>query len=152
VEYPLCCWAACSPGIRCGAPSCIFLVPQLYTTQVNTILSYSAGLNDTEKTIAYYWANGPHSETPPGHWALFAQVVSQQHNYDTSANVKLFFALSNALFDAGIACWDCKRAYDSVRPITAVHFLDTGQQIQAWGGLGLRMRILHARRKIGNPS
>ena len=109
---------------------------QDYTTQVNTILSYSAGLNDTEKTIAYYWANGPHSETPPGHWALFAQVVSQQYNYDTSTNVKLFFALSNALLDAGIACWDCKRAYDSVRPITAVHFLDTGQQIQAWGGIG----------------
>lgn len=109
---------------------------QDYSTQVNTILSYSAGLNDTEKAIAYYWANGPHSETPPGHWALFAQVVSQQYNYDTSMNVKLFFALSNALLDAAIACWDCKRAYDSVRPITAVHFLDTGQQIQAWGGLG----------------
>jgi hypothetical protein len=50
--------------------------------------------------------------------------------------VKLFFALSNALLDAGIACWDCKRYYNSVRPITAVHFLDTGQQIQAWGGIG----------------
>jgi len=107
-----------------------------YTTQANTILSYSAGLTDTEKAIAYYWANGPHSETPPGHWALFAQVVSQQHNYDTSTNVKLFFALSNALLDAAIACWDCKRAYDSVRPITAVLFLDTGQQVQAWGGIG----------------
>ncbi len=107
-----------------------------YTTQANTILSYSAGLTGTEKAIAYYWANGPHSETPPGHWALFAQVVSQQHNYDTSTNVKLFFALSNALLDAAIACWDCKRAYDSVRPITAVLFLDTGQQVQAWGGIG----------------
>ncbi len=50
--------------------------------------------------------------------------------------MKLFFALSNALLDAGIACWDCKRAYDYVRPITAVHFLDTGKQIQAWGGIG----------------
>lgn len=109
---------------------------QDYIDQVNTILSYSAGLNDLEKAIAYYWANGPHSETPPGHWALFAQVVSQQYHYDTSTNVKLFFALSNALLDAGIACWDCKRAYNSIRPITAVRFLCAGQQVQAWGGIG----------------
>jgi hypothetical protein len=109
---------------------------QDYLNQVTTILNYSASLNDTEKAIAYYWANGPHSETPPGHWALFAQVVSQQHTYDTSTNVKLFFALSNALLDASIACWDCKRAYDYVRPITAVHFVETGQQILAWGGIG----------------
>ncbi len=109
---------------------------QNYINQANTIFTYSAGLNDLEKAIAYYWANGPHSETPPGHWNLLAQVVSQTHNYDTSMNVKLFFALTNALLDAGIACWDCKRACDSVRPITAVHFLYTGQQIQAWGGIG----------------
>jgi VCPO second helical-bundle domain/Domain of unknown function (DUF6851) len=109
---------------------------QYYIDQVTTILNYSAGLTDTQKVIAYYWANGPHSETPPGHWALFAQVVSQQYNYDAGTNVKLFFALSNALLDASIACWECKRYYDSVRPITAVHYLDTGQQVQCWGGIG----------------
>jgi PAP2 superfamily len=49
---------------------------------------------------------------------------------------KLFFALANALFDASIACWDCKRAYDSIRPVSAVHYLFNGKTVTAWGGPG----------------
>ncbi len=110
-----------------------------YVGQANTILQYSAGLNDTTKTIADYWANGPHSETPPGAWELFtqfvsAQYISQKNKNALSDDVMLFFAVANAVFDAGIACWDCKRTYNSVRPITAVRFLYTGTQITAWGG------------------
>ena len=112
-----------------------------YQAQVDTILNYSANLSDTTKTIADYWANGPHSETPPGHWILIsqfasAQFVARRNKNDANNDVKLFFALSNALLDAGIACWDTKRAYDYVRPITAVHYLYANQQITAWGGIG----------------
>ena len=46
----------------------------------------------------------------------------------------MFFAMTNAMFDASIAVWDCKRAFDYVRPITAIRFLMAGQQIRAWGG------------------
>jgi len=46
----------------------------------------------------------------------------------------MFFALTNALLDASIATWDTKRAYDSVRPITAIHFLFAGKKIRAWAG------------------
>jgi hypothetical protein len=42
--------------------------------------------------------------------------------------------LSNAIFDAGICSWDNKRAFDSVRPITAIRTLFNGQQVLAWGG------------------
>jgi hypothetical protein len=49
-------------------------------------------------------------------------------------DVKLFFALTNAIFDAGIAAWDAKRAFDSVRPATAIPFMLQGQPIRAWGG------------------
>ncbi len=112
-----------------------------YQSQVDTILNYSANLTDTTKTIADYWANGPHSETPPGHWMLFsqfasAQFVSLRNKNDPNNDVKLFFALSNALLDAGIACWDCKRTFDYGRPITAVHSLYANQQVTAWGGIG----------------
>jgi hypothetical protein len=44
--------------------------------------------------------------------------------------------LSNAIFDAGIAAWDTKRAYDSVRPITAIPVLFRGRTIHSWGGPG----------------
>ena len=48
----------------------------------------------------------------------------------------MFFALTNAIFDASIACWECKRFYDAVRPITAVHNVCSGTQVSAWGGSG----------------
>jgi len=112
-----------------------------YKSQADQIIQYSATLNDTTKTIADYWANGPHSETPPGHWELFAQFfaaqfISQKKHHALGDDVMLFFAVANAVFDAGIACWECKRFYDSVRPITAVRFLYAGSQINAWGGIG----------------
>ncbi len=105
-----------------------------YRAQAEQVLSYSAHLTDEQKMIAEYWRNGPNSEQPPGHWCLFAQFVSHQHGYGVDDDVKLFFALGNALLDAGISSWDAKRAYDSVRPITAIHFLFSGKPILAWAG------------------
>jgi hypothetical protein len=76
------------------------------------------------------------AEQPPGHWALFAQFVSARDHHTLDDDVKMFFVLSNAIFDAGIAAWDTKRAYDSVRPITAIPLLFKDKKIQAWGGPG----------------
>jgi hypothetical protein len=97
-------------------------------------MDFSANLTDGQKSIVEYWADGPNTELPPGHWALFAQKVSHDHGYGIDDDVKMFFALSNAMLDASIAVWDCKRAFDYVRPITAIRFLMTGKQIRAWGG------------------
>jgi hypothetical protein len=105
-----------------------------YKTQTDEMIAFSAGLTDEQKMITQYWADGPHSEFPPGHWNLFGQFVSRRDGHSLDEDVKMFFALDNAVFDAGIVAWDAKRAYDSVRPITAIHFLYTGQLITAWGG------------------
>jgi len=105
-----------------------------YVRQAKQILEYSANLTDEQKVIAEYWADGPSSELPPGHWCLFAQFVSQRDDHDLDADVKIFFALTNAIFDAGITCWGAKRAFNSVRPVTAIHYLFKGQQVTAWGG------------------
>lgn len=105
-----------------------------YHSQVNEIIAYSRDLNDSTKSIAEYWADGPASETPPGHWALFAQTVARRDAMDVDRSAKLFFALTAAIFDASIAVWDAKRAFASVRPVTAVHFLKAGQTIRAWCG------------------
>ncbi len=105
-----------------------------YREQANQILAYSAGLNDAQKVIAEYWADGPASELPPGHWNLFAQYVSQRDSYGIDQDTKLFFAQANAIFDTSIVAWDAKRVYDYVRPVTAIHYLYTGQQVLAWGG------------------
>jgi hypothetical protein len=107
-----------------------------YQRQAEEIISFTANLTDREKMIAEYWANGPHSELPPGHWDLFAQFVSTREHHTVDDDAKMFFALTNAVFDAGIASWDAKRKFDSVRPVTAIPFLFHGKQIRSWGGPG----------------
>jgi len=106
----------------------------LYEQQARQILHYSARLNDEQKVIAEYWADGPRSELPLGHWCLFAQYVSQRDNHGLDADVKMFFALTNAIFDASIAAWGAKRVYDSVRPVTAIHYLSADKYVRAWAG------------------
>ena len=107
-----------------------------FRKQADEMVAKSANLTDRRKMIAEYFADGPHSELPPGHWDLFAQFVSARDHHGLDEDVKLFFALTNAIFDAGIVAWDAKRAFDSVRPATAVPYLFQGQRIQAWGGPG----------------
>jgi hypothetical protein len=93
-------------------------------------------LTEQQKVIAEYWADGPGTELPPGHWCLLAQYVSERDRHDDDRDVRLFFALANALGDAATGCWDAKRAYDSARPVTAVRALLRGQTILGVGPLG----------------
>jgi hypothetical protein len=107
-----------------------------FLLQAEQVLDDSAALDDERKAIAEYWADGPGSETPPGHWCLLAQEVSARDGHGLDQDVRLFFALTGALLDAGIAAWDAKRAFDSARPVTAIRFLFAGRQVLAWAGPG----------------
>lgn len=107
-----------------------------YRLQAEELIAISAGLTDRQKAIAEYWWDGPSSEQPPGHWMLFAQYVSARDHHTVDEDVKMFFALANALLDAGIAAWDTKKTFDSVRPVTAITTIFRGQKIRAWGGPG----------------
>lgn len=102
--------------------------------QASEVLFYSATLTDRTKTIAEWWADGPGSETPPGTWILFAKQVSDRKGHTLAQDVKMHFALTNAMFDAGIAVWGYKRQYDYARPITTIHYLFNNRPIFAWGG------------------
>ena len=105
---------------------------ETYLQQAQDLITVSANLTDEQKMIAEYWANGPRTELPPGHWDLFGEFVSRRDHHTVDDDAKMFFALTNAIFDAGIAAWDAKRSFDSVRPITSIPYLFHGQQIKAW--------------------
>jgi hypothetical protein len=124
-------------------PAALFKDRRAYLKQAREMLQMSAELTDEQKIIAEYWADGPASETPPGHWCLFAQFVSQRDHHRLDDDVKMFFALTNALLDASIAAWDTKRTFDSVRPITAIHFLFAGKDVRAWGGRFKGTQTIH---------
>ena len=133
-------WGLVTPfALTSGAQFRPAAVPNLYpsagyTEQAQEILDFGANLTDTQKSIVEYWADGPSTELPPGHWALFAQWVSRRDRHGIDDDAKMFFAMTNAVLDVSIAVWDCKRVFDYVRPITAIRFLMAGKDILAWAG------------------
>ena len=122
-------------------PPAIFPSAQ-YRKQAIEVLRFSANLNDRTKSITEYWADGPSTVTPPGHWNLFAQFISKRDNHTLDDDVKMFFALGNAVFDAGISVWNCKRVYDSIRPVSAIRFLFKDKNIRAWAGANQGTKII----------
>src|SRR5205085_11063753 len=97
-------------------------------------------VGDFTRSLAEFWADGPDSETPPGHWNVIGNVVSDQLSPHLAIgvdrtpvdrlewDVKLYFALNGAVHDAAIAAWGAKGHYDSARPISMIRYLgETGQ-------------------------
>jgi hypothetical protein len=90
-------------------------------------------LGDFGRVLAEFWADGPSSETPPGHWNTIANAVSDSPQLAPrigpgaanrlSWDVHLYFALDGAVHDAAIAAWGLKRQYQSVRPISMIRYL-----------------------------
>lgn len=115
-----------------------------YKDTIGDILHYSATLTDRTKVIAEYWADGPKSELPPGHWNLFAQWVSRRWKQSIDDDAKMFLALDSAMLDASIGAWDAKYQYDVARPVTAIRALGD-QQVEAWAGPGKGTQTIAAK-------
>ena len=120
----------------------IFKNAKHYKKAADEVLAASAGLDEAKKVIVEYWADGPESELPPGHWSLFAQFVSERDSHTIDQDAKMFFAMQNASFDAGIVGWHFKRKYDGVRPITAIRLLYDGKKVLAYGGPGCPTELI----------
>lgn len=119
---------------RPGPPQPV--LAQAFLEQARHVVEVQAALTVEQKVVAEYWADGPSSELPPGHWTEFAAFVAERDALDLTASVKLYFALANAILDASIATWECKRHYDYARPVTTIRHLYRGQRIRGWGGPG----------------
>jgi hypothetical protein len=90
---------------------------------------------DFARVLAEFWADGPHSETPPGHWNLIANEVQDAPGFQRRLggegalldplewDVKTYFALNGAVHDAAIAAWGLKGFYDSARPMSMIRYM-----------------------------
>ncbi|GAA4887883.1 hypothetical protein GCM10023311_09670 [Flaviramulus aquimarinus] len=95
---------------------------------------------DYARVLAEFWADGPDSETPPGHWFALLNYVSD-HPLSTKKfkgegeslspiewDVKSYFILGGAMHDSAISAWSIKGWYDYIRPISAIRYMaDKGQ-------------------------
>ena len=97
-------------------------------------------LGDYTRVLAEFWADGPDSETPPGHWFVILNAVSDLEKLvrrlggagpvldPLEWDVKTYFALGGAMHDAAIASWGIKGRYDYIRPVSALRYMtDRGQ-------------------------
>src|SRR5262245_41553117 len=83
---------------------------------------------DFARVLAEFWADGPSSETPPGHWNALANFVADNTSFvkriggvgpvvdDLEWDVKVYFALNAAVHEAACAAWSLKRFYGGGRP------------------------------------
>lgn len=110
--------------------------------QVAEIAELNAALSDEQKILAEFWADGPRTWTPPGHWVQLGVGVSLRDDHDIDDDARLFMALTGAMLDAGISAWDAKRVYDYIRPISAIRHVYAGQPIIGWGGPGEDARLV----------
>lgn len=108
---------------------------QAYRDQINEVIEISANLTTEQKVVAELWADGPRTESPPGHWNQIAQDIAVREGHGIDEDAKMFFAMNAAVFDAGIATWEAKYVYDYVRPQSAIRDLFYDQTIDAWGGV-----------------
>ncbi len=95
---------------------------------------------DYTRVLAEFWADGPDSETPPGHWMTILNYVNDHPDFekkwrgtgailnDLEWDVKAYFTMAATMHDAAISAWGVKGWYDYLRPISALRCMgDNGQ-------------------------
>jgi hypothetical protein len=99
-----------------------------YTTQYVPRADYA-------RVLAEFWADGPDSETPPGHWFTILNYVNDHPEFIKKFNgkgavletlewdVKAYLILAGAMHDSAITAWGIKGWIDYVRPISAIRYM-----------------------------
>lgn len=90
---------------------------------------------DYARVLAEFWADGPDSETPPGHWFTILNKTMDHPLFERKYkgegvaldpleyDIKIYFTLGGAMHDAAITAWSIKGYYDYIRPISAIRYL-----------------------------
>jgi hypothetical protein len=90
---------------------------------------------DYTRIVAEYWADGPASVTPPGHWFKIMHDAMDHPQFDRrwqgqgavlselEYDVKAHFTMGGAMHDAAMTAWAIKGWYDYVRPVSAIRYM-----------------------------
>jgi hypothetical protein len=73
-------------------------------------------LTRDQLAIAYKWADGLSTPTPPGHWNAIAVPYVSEARFSEVRTARAFALLNMAMHDAAVACWDAKFTYFNPRP------------------------------------
>ncbi len=112
---------------------------------------------DYTRVLAQFWADGPNSETPPGHWFSILNRVNDNPLLvkkfqgkgpvlsDLEWDIKAYFVLGGSVHDAAVTCWGIKGWYDGVRPVSALRYMaekgqSTDSQLPHYSPAGIPLK------------
>ena len=89
---------------------------------------------DFTRSLAEFWADGPTSETPPGHWFSILNNVRDRLAVRRIGgrgpaldplewDVKAYLLMGGAMHDAAVCAWSIKGGYDATRPINIIRYM-----------------------------
>ena len=93
---------------------------------------------DYTRVLAEFWADGPDSETPPGHWYVILNCVHDHPDFERRMegagpeleplewDVKAYFALGGTMHDAAITAWGIEGVV-RLHPSVVCNSCDGGQ-------------------------
>lgn len=88
-----------------------------YQADMDAVVYAADHLTDEQKAIAAYWADGPGTVTPAGHWLKIAEeYVTRNWRRDPPQATRALALVSVSMADAFIACWKAKYTYWTARP------------------------------------
>ncbi|MFL6871032.1 MAG: phosphatase PAP2 family protein [Candidatus Azotimanducaceae bacterium] len=107
------------------------------TTQVvefaRTMIDRAEG-GAMQRAQSEYWELGDNTPYPPGWWLDASLDLIAQGNIDLKTALTITMSLSQAVFDAGVASWDSKYYFNSVRPFTVVNQMFFGSEVPSFKG------------------
>lgn len=90
---------------------------------------------DYTRILAEYWADGPSSVTPPGHWFKIMHDAMDHPQFERrwmgegdelsalEYDAKAHFVMGGSMHDAAMTAWSIKGWYDYVRPVSAIRYM-----------------------------
>jgi hypothetical protein len=101
---------------------------------VREVHDISKNMTEEQKKIAYFWDDNAlvtniagHAAftekkmSPPGHWMAIVRSVARDKKLDMLQSTEAYALSAIGVFDAFIACWECKYKTDRVRPVTVIN-------------------------------
>jgi hypothetical protein len=95
-----------------------------FKKEVDELKNFNNNVTESVRKIANFWADGPLTYTPPGHWNRIGAEAILENKLNPIRTARTFAYLNMSLMDAAISCWDTKYYYHTPRPATVISGFD----------------------------
>ncbi len=106
--------SATKVAIRPAAPPTVGSAD--FTKAMDELRGIAKNRSREQFRIASYWADGPGTYTPPGHWNRTTTELIFKNKFSEIRAARTLALVNTAMQDAGIVCWDTKYYYLLPRP------------------------------------